>query len=70
VKPFCIQLPTPDEDRIRDGLAHAAKQVEDGEEQDWNPDEIKAAGREHLARLQLRSSMIEQFGIIDPPGPG
>ena len=43
-------LPTLDEDYIREGLAHAAAQVERGEVGDWNSEEIKAAGREWLAR--------------------
>jgi hypothetical protein len=48
-------LPSLDEDFIRNGLAHAAAQAERGEIGDWNADEIKAAGRERLARIQRDS---------------
>jgi len=43
-------LPVLDDDYIRRGLAHAAEQVERGEEGPWNSEEIKAAGREKLAQ--------------------
>ena len=43
-------IPTLDEQYIRQGLAHAALQAERGHESEWNPEEIKAAGREFLAR--------------------
>jgi len=43
-------LPTLDEDYIRRGLAHAAEQAAQGDEREWDPEEIKAAGRELLAQ--------------------
>lgn len=49
------ELPSLDEDYIRQGLAHAAEQAERGEEADWSADEIMAAGRELLAQLKHRS---------------
>ncbi len=39
-----------DEEYIRQGLAHAANQIAQGDEEEWNPEQIKAAGRELLAR--------------------
>jgi hypothetical protein len=39
-----------DEEYIRQGLAHAANQVAQGVEEEWDPEQIKAAGRELLAR--------------------
>ena len=48
-------IPTLDEDYIRRGLAHAAAQAESGEVADWNAEEIKAAGRELLARRDPKS---------------
>jgi hypothetical protein len=48
-------LPTIDEDYIRGGLAHAAAQVERGEVGEWNSDEIKAVGRQRLARRRQDS---------------
>jgi len=47
----CIH-PTLDEEYIREGLAHAAQQVERGEVADWDVEEIKAAARERLAQRQ------------------
>jgi hypothetical protein len=48
-------MSTLDEQYIRDGLAHAAEQTFRGEEADWDVDEIKAAGREFLARRKQPS---------------
>lgn len=48
-------IPTLDEDYIRQGLAHAAEQVERGEEGEWSVEEIKAAGREMLANRKRQS---------------
>jgi hypothetical protein len=48
-------ISTLDEDYIRQGLAHAADQAADGDEADWDVDEIKAAGRELLARRKQQS---------------
>ena len=48
-------LSTLDESYIREGLAHAAEQVVCGDEGDWSVEEIKAAGREMLARNTRRS---------------
>ena len=48
-------LPTLDEDYIRRGLAHAAEQVAQGDEREWDPEEIKAAGRELLAQRNRRN---------------
>ena len=39
-----------DEDYIRRGLDHAASQASQGDEEEWSPEEIKAAGRDLLAR--------------------
>jgi hypothetical protein len=43
-------VPGLDDDYIRQGLAHAADQAARGEEADWDVEEIRAAGRELLAR--------------------
>ena len=48
-------IPTLDEDYIRQGLAHAAEQAARGDEANWDIDEIKAAGRELLARRKQQS---------------
>jgi hypothetical protein len=48
-------ISTLDEEYIREGLAHAAKQVSDGQEADWDVNEIKAAGRELLAQRKPSS---------------
>jgi hypothetical protein len=48
-------LPAIDEEYIREGLAHAAAQVERGEVGEWNAEEIKAAGRKWLARRRQDS---------------
>jgi hypothetical protein len=48
-------LPTLDEDYIRQGLTHAAEQAARGCEREWDPEEIKAAGRELLARRNRRN---------------
>ena len=44
-----------DEDYIRQGLVHAAEQAACGDEADWDVEEIKAAGRELLARRKQQS---------------
>ena len=49
-------MPSLDEDYVRQGLAHAAQQVAQGEESKWDIEEIKAAGRELLAQQPRRSS--------------
>jgi hypothetical protein len=43
------------EDYIRHGLAHAAEQGVRGDESDWDVEEIKAAGRELLAKRRQQS---------------
>jgi hypothetical protein len=48
-------IPTLDQKYIRQGLAHAAQQVEQGDVSEWDPDEIKAAGRELLTRRKQDS---------------
>jgi hypothetical protein len=48
-------LSTLDEDYIRQGLAHAANQVALGDESEWSPDEIKAAGRDLLSQRSRRT---------------
>jgi hypothetical protein len=48
-------LPTLDEDYIRQGLCHAAEQAAQGNEREWDPEEIKAAGRELLAQRNHRT---------------
>ena len=48
-------IPTLDEEYIRQGLAHAAEQAQRGEEAEWDPEEIKAAGRELLAQRKRKS---------------
>ncbi len=48
-------LSTLDEDYIRQGLAHAANQVAQGDEDEWDPEEIKAAGRDLLSRRNRRT---------------
>lgn len=45
-------IPALDEDYIRRGLAEAAESIARGDIQDWNPDEIKASGRELLSQMQ------------------
>lgn len=45
-------IPTLDDDYIRRGLAKAAESIADGDIHDWDPDEIKLAGREFLAQRQ------------------
>lgn len=48
-------VPSLDEDYIRQGLAQAAEQAARGEEDDWDVEEIKAAGRALLAERNRRS---------------
>jgi len=48
-------IPTLDEDYIRRGLSHAAQQAERGREREWSAEEIKAAGRDLLARRGPRT---------------
>lgn len=48
-------VPTLDEDYIRQGLAHAAEQAARGDEDEWDVEGIKAAGRELLARRKRQS---------------
>jgi hypothetical protein len=48
-------LSTLDEDYIRQGLAHAASQVAQGDEDEWDPEEIKAAGRDLLTQRNRRT---------------
>ena len=48
-------IPTLDEDYIRKGLAHAAEQVERGDEGEWDVEDIKAAGRELLTRRKRQT---------------
>jgi hypothetical protein len=48
-------ISTLDEDYVRQGLAHAAEQAARGDEGDWDVEEIKAAGRELLARRKQQS---------------
>jgi hypothetical protein len=43
-------ISTLDEDYIRQGLAHAAAQIERGEVADWDIDEIRAACRATLSK--------------------
>jgi hypothetical protein len=43
-------IPTLEDEYIRQGLSHAADQAESGCESEWNAAEIKAAGRQLLAR--------------------
>jgi hypothetical protein len=45
-------IPSLDEDYIRRGLAQAAKSIARGDVGEWNVEEIKAAGRELLAKRQ------------------
>lgn len=46
---------TLDESYIRQGLDHAADQVRRGEESTWSPEEIKAVGRELMAKRRTQS---------------
>ena len=48
-------IPTLDGEYIRQGLAHAAEQAQRGEEAEWDPEEIMAAGRELLAQQKRKS---------------
>ena len=48
-------IPTLDEDYIRQGLAYAADQAARGDEDEWDVEEIKAAGRERLAERKRQS---------------
>lgn len=46
--------PVLDEDYIREGLAHAALDVEEGRVADWDPEEIKRECRRILAQKKHR----------------
>jgi hypothetical protein len=48
-------IPALDEEYIRRGLAKAAESIARGDIQDWDPDDIKMAGREFLAQRQRQS---------------
>jgi hypothetical protein len=48
-------IPTLDDDYIRQGLEHAAAQIERGEFADWDMEEIKAAGRALLEERKRTS---------------
>jgi hypothetical protein len=48
-------IPTLDDDYLRQGLAHAAEQAARGEDDEWDVEQIKAAGRELLAKLRQQS---------------